>query len=401
MIQSKDYRIHTQSIRKQYVKVMILDFNLKPIMELQGYTNGGSYNITNNSAVRRSCSVSMTLTDDRLLPNSNSYFWVDRKFQLYMGIEDNVSGEIIWYNQGIYVIKSPSINIQIGNKTLQIAGLDLTALQNGDISGTLSTDVEIEANTPLHTAIYNTIIELGQEDESRVFVENTPYVVPYDLKFSAGTTVWNIIDTLTKLYMNYESFYDDNGNFIFRQKSTLLGDTIEWNFERYNLINTIQKTINYNNIKNKIVVRGKILDEGLQPSYEIRVRQETQDDITDKAYITTNNLNYISAIVNRTDSEFALDKLSENQFRTLFVQDDKYYDLEQCRQRANYELEQHNNISATISLTVVPIFCLTVNQLIKINDTKNDIVGTFVINDINGQLAYNGLMTINCSQIYN
>lgn len=401
MIQSNDFRIHTQSTRKQYVKLMILDFNRSPIMELQGYTNGGSYNFTNNSAVRRTCSISMTLTDDKLLPNANSYFWVDRKFQLYMGIEDNISGEVYWYNQGIYVIKSPTTNIQVGNKTLQIAGLDLAALQNGDVSGTLDTNIRITEGVPLHIAIYDTITMLGNEDSNRVFVEPTPYTVPYALEFNAGTTVWNIIDTLTKLYMNYESFYDENGNFIFRKKSTLLGDVIEWDFSKYNLITAIQKNMNYNNVKNRIIVRGKILETGLQPNYEIRVRNENSDDIWDKAYLTNQGLSDISAIVNRTDSEFALDKLQENNFRTLFVQEDKYYTLEQCKQRANYEFEQHNNLSATMSLTVIPIYCLTVNQLIRINDVENDIVGTFVINDINGQLAYNGLMTINCSQIYN
>lgn len=405
MTNSYDFKIHTQTTRKQYIKILILDNDRSPLIELQGHANNGTYNITNGSAIRRTCSITMTLDSDRLLPTSNSYFWVDRRFQLYTGIQDLFTNTIQWYNQGIYVIKSPATNLQIGNRTLQISGLDLAALQNGDISGTLDTVVKINAGTPIHAAIYSTITTLGCEDVSRVFVENTPYSTPYDLEFDAGSTVWDIISELTKLYMNYESFYDENGYFIFKKKSTLLGDAIEWDFERYNVINAIQKTINYNNVKNRIVVRGKILDSGeysgLQPNYEIRVRSETAEDIADKAEIIADGLTDISAIVNRTDSEFALDKLSETKFRTLYIQEDTYYSLDQCEQRAKYEYDQHNNVNATVSLTVVPIYCLTVNQLIKINDVANDIVGVFVINDISGQLAYSGLMTINCSQVYN
>lgn len=387
------------------MKILILDNKKTPLIELQGYATSGSYNITNASPIRRTCTISMVLNDTKLLPNANSYFWIDRRFQLFTGLYDIKTDTIHWYNQGIYVVKTPSIDLQIENRTIKISGLDLTALQNGEISGVLDTATKIEAGTPIHSAIYSTITALGYESEANVFVENSPYTVPYDLEFNAGSTVWNIIDTLVSLYMNYEVYYDENGCFIFKQKSALVNDTIEWDFEKYNLINTLQKTVNYNNVKNRIVVRGRILESGehigLQPIYEIRVRNATTQDDTDKQLIVTNELNDICAIVNKPDSEFALDKLSETNFRTLYIQDDKYYTLDQCKQRAEYEFTLHNNVNATVSLTVVPIYCLTVNQLIRISDTTTNITGVYVINDINGQLSDSGLMTINCSKIYN
>ena len=59
----------------------------------------------------------------------------DKFIQPFVGYENIYTGEIQWYNQGIYLINAPSYSYDATNNTLSFSGLDLmsklTGLRNG------------------------------------------------------------------------------------------------------------------------------------------------------------------------------------------------------------------------------------------------------------------------------
>jgi hypothetical protein len=77
-----------------------------PIEYIEGKVTGGSINVDGNSAVRRTCTLSMVAQD----VNINDFYWgLKNKFRLEIGLKNTFNcnyPEIIWFKQGLYVITS-------------------------------------------------------------------------------------------------------------------------------------------------------------------------------------------------------------------------------------------------------------------------------------------------------
>ena len=83
-------------MRTLYARIISLNFDEQPLEQIEGRVTSGSVNIDGNSAVRRTCSLSLIsetpLTD---------YFWtLNTKFKLAIGVENNIDSRypnIIWF----------------------------------------------------------------------------------------------------------------------------------------------------------------------------------------------------------------------------------------------------------------------------------------------------------------
>ena len=123
--------------REIFVKIASLTFDENPIEFITGRATGGSINIDGNSSVRRTCSI--TLVAKEL--NIHDFYWgLNTKIQLFIGLQNRINPEydnVIWFNQGIFLITDFSTNQTTSNYTISISGRDKMALLNGDIGGTI------------------------------------------------------------------------------------------------------------------------------------------------------------------------------------------------------------------------------------------------------------------------
>ena len=143
MIQSpflnKDFlkQLDEEKERKIYVKIIALNFNEDPIEEIQGRVTGGNLNIDGKSALRRTCSL--TIVADQL--DIHDYVWgLNTKFKLYIGLENNINSQyekIIWFKEGIFIIKSFTSSQGINSYNINISGQDKMSLLNGFIGGSI------------------------------------------------------------------------------------------------------------------------------------------------------------------------------------------------------------------------------------------------------------------------
>lgn len=120
-----------------YAKIILLTFDEEPVEEIQGKITQGSINIDGASAVRRTCSLTMTAQDINI---NNNYWALKNKFKLEVGIENYVDSsypKIIWFKQGIFLFTSLNMNVQSNNFTISIQGKDKMALLNGEIGGNI------------------------------------------------------------------------------------------------------------------------------------------------------------------------------------------------------------------------------------------------------------------------
>ena len=127
-----------QQYKEIYAKIISLDFDEHPLEEIQGTITGGSLSIAGESAVQRTCSLSMSAKEMDI----HEYYWgLKTKFKLSIGLTNNIDPEypdIIWFPQGTYVISSFSTSQDIGSYSISIQGNDKMALLNGTAGGTIT-----------------------------------------------------------------------------------------------------------------------------------------------------------------------------------------------------------------------------------------------------------------------
>jgi len=131
------------SERTTFAKVITLDRQENPLEQVEGKVTSGSINIDGNSAVRRTCSITM-ITED---VNISDYYWgLNTKFRLEIGLKNTVSyaghydyyPDIIWFKMGTFIITSLNTTLNASSFTIQLQGKDKMCLLNGDVGGVIN-----------------------------------------------------------------------------------------------------------------------------------------------------------------------------------------------------------------------------------------------------------------------
>jgi hypothetical protein len=174
--------------RETYVRLTSFDLNDYPQETLEGMVTGGSINIDGNSAVRRTCSLTLAVVDPEAAINKENWALKNR-FKVELGLKNEINPDyppIIWFNQGIYVISSFSLSETLSNRTVSIQGKDKMCLLNGEVSGHLAmkTDFgvieEFDAKTNMVTKtkltikkiITNAVKEYGHERMENIVIND-------------------------------------------------------------------------------------------------------------------------------------------------------------------------------------------------------------------------------------
>ena len=142
--------VDTQRLQSQYIKLVLLDWDENPIQEIQGMATGGSISVNGKSAVRRTCTLSMTVdSNNSVITNINNLISINKKVYLEIGIK-NTTGQysnypILWYPQGTYVLTSCSLSSSTDQGiTLSAQLKDKMCLLNGECGGTITSSVVLD-----------------------------------------------------------------------------------------------------------------------------------------------------------------------------------------------------------------------------------------------------------------
>ena len=160
--------------KEQYVKITVLNFEEKPIQTIEGRVTGGTLNLDGNSAVRRTCNLSMVATDyENDLTNINNLLSINKKIELEIGFLNTTTYytnfDIIWFPLGVFVITAPSISHATDGVNISLQLKDKMCLLNGECGGILPASVTFHE--------YETVDENGQY----VIVQPTIYQIIQEL----------------------------------------------------------------------------------------------------------------------------------------------------------------------------------------------------------------------------
>ena len=251
-----------QPIIQRYVKLYLLNFELQRVNEISGNLISCSVSGDGNSDLRHNCNVSLVVTDSSFDIQAGGQIWLDKFIQPQIGTVDIYTQEIVWENQGIFLINSPSWDYDATTNTLSFEGLDLvsklTGLRNGELEGLPTT---IAQGENVREAIIATLALAGFTKyvvSECMNVDGSIQEVPYDLTVKQGSTVWDLLKLLRDILPQYQMYFDKEG--VFHYDLIPSGQNMPSTFDDDLLKNVlIKEKINtdFENVKNYIEVYGK------------------------------------------------------------------------------------------------------------------------------------------------
>lgn len=369
-----DYDLVQMNTRNAKIKVELLNFNFQTISSLEGKTTSGSIEVDANSDIRRTCNLSLVAKDiDKNMISEGGELWLDKYIKIYQGIDNpRDNNKTVWWNMGIFLINNPNTVYSAADHTISFEGLDLMAKLTGRRNGQLpAVATLVPAGSKIADVVKKTITQLG--GFYNYIIEDEGLEVPYDIKMDMGATIYDLLAELRDLYSNWEMFFDVDGVFHWQKISNGEKEAVVVNFNEIQpLIISDNVNIDFENVKNHIIVYGRLLDTGEQ----------------------------IMAIASDTNAEspFCISKVGQINY---IVDDERIYSNELAKDRADYELYLHARLNDSISLEIVPIPWLNdVNIKIAYTNEKIGIEGEYLIQSLSIPLDIGSSMTITASKIY-
>ena len=329
-----EYQTNLSTDRVIHTKIEVLNMDNKIVDYIEGIVESGTISIGSSNMIRRTLDVTFVCKDDKLEISSTSPIWINKRLKVYIGIED-YSKKVYYFNQGIYVLSDPTTDVSISGRHITIKGNDKMQLFNRP----LLTDIKFNVDTPVSEAIKGLCDMVG---ETNILIEKTDYKIPYDMQFSIGSDICSALKDVANLYMDYQVYYNVDGYLVFEKIKNRINDATIWDFESYmNTTTTRSKVTGYDDIRNYVKVVGKINeDTGELPLYEIKI----------EGY----------------DEPLSIENIG---LRPEIITEDKYYNIQQCKSRCEYEIEKTQKLVNRFSINCVPIYLISdVNKLINIID---------------------------------
>ena len=130
----KDFlkRLDLEHVQIQYVRIIVLDKDEKPIETIEGKVSTGSISKNGTSSVRRTANFTFFAEEDENdLTSLENLLSVEKRIAIFTGLENFIDSrydDIIWFPQGIYIITQPNLSHSLNGVTISLSCQDKMAL---------------------------------------------------------------------------------------------------------------------------------------------------------------------------------------------------------------------------------------------------------------------------------
>lgn len=400
MFTQSEYDVTKQRNRTLYAKIELLNFSFQKVDEWQNLVTGTpSFTNDSNSDIRRTCNISL-IPIDKSFSNNDNAMWLDKYIQIYLGIEDIHTKEIIYTNMGIYLINNPKTVYSATQNTVSINGVDLMARMTGMRYGQIGlADYMIKAGANVAEAIKAVLAEGGFK---KYVVDECPYDVPNDIRIGVGKNLYDILKALIDIDPTFEMYFDVDGVFHYQKipsgnNEQIMVDDDLWK----NVLISYEQNTPFDNLKNSIEVYGKTHDiqnfgdtallnmetktyslnmswlDSLRPNLKIGF-VSPKKNINGEKYLKINNFDAYPIIDNGSYPNFESDTYY---VAKLIYGVDKWH----CEKKSYDQ-------TAKVAVLVNDIFMINDQS---ISEYVNDLTYTFTTPNIGSNFVYNPKIQIN------
>lgn len=320
-----------QKEREIYARIASLDINENPIEYIEGKVTGGSINIDGDSAVRRTCSLTMISEDIDI----NEYYWgIRTKFKLEIGLKNNLGShwannalypDIVWFPQGTFIVAGFNTSLSTTNCTISITGKDKMCMLNGELGGQLFASIDFGQDEYQMTVM--TKVDTTSVASSDFLMAKEYYIeaITFPEEISTSNIDYALIEDSTGNYYKQENIFTTTGvgkkyklyqlvknpNDLFIQQSYDPNATVQYYYE---------KNTNYYLLNNTKATKGENQDYILK-------------DIYKKDYIYTIKKIPLETIIRESVHAYA-----KEPYHNIIINDLQNYGLEQLTYRGDKDL---------------------------------------------------------------
>lgn len=456
-----EYNVAKQQSRELYYKFNVLNYKFQKTDEISGVVLNSSWTVSSTSDVRRTGSVSLTPDDNTAYKiQSGSKIWIDKYIQVYIGIRDYETDKVVYTNMGIYLINNPTQIYSSTDNTITLQLVDLMTKMTGSRNGYLQYGYQIPRGSNIKSVIIDTLKQCGFT-KYVIQIQKGDYTkTQYDVNINSGQTYFDILKNMNDMNVNYQMYFDVNGTFHYEviptghDEQVFIDDDIWANTYISHSIN-----INYENIKNHIIVLGKTQEtqgygdakiksgvyyvtssEIKKMSNNLKIGVGTPNKTVSNPRLQLNNASAYP-ILNEDGSPHTLGKNGYYVLRYNSSQKAWIYQSEEipygeakdtnsrspyyingtagdilivlqggeydnistdnlAKQRAEWELYTRCKIQDSITIETVPLYWADVNKVINItfpNETKPQ---KYIITDISTSGDISGIQSIQATKYY-
>ena len=260
-ITEQQYSVVKQPYRELYCKVNLLNYQFQIVDEIGGIVISDSWTISATSDIRRTGTLVIAPDNtDAYKIQAGSKIFVDKYVQVYIGIKDNHTDEIIYNNMGIYLINNPTHTFDSTTNQISLQLVDLmaklTGLRNGYLEGY---EYQLKEGQDVKSIIIALLARAGFDSYNIEINSNDYQTIQFNMSVEGTGTIYDILKTINdNQYVNYQMYFDVNGVFHFKPIPMYVSDTImvDDDIWQHTYISH-DVTTNYENLKNDIVVLGK------------------------------------------------------------------------------------------------------------------------------------------------
>lgn len=340
---------------------------------------GGSYSENYQNGQRRSLSFSLMNENGKYNPNINS-IWINNKFLLEIGLQIPNTEGIIWFKKGVFVLSNASPSRTKDQKIVSIECNDKFVILDGK-SGVLDTALEIPSGTDIKSIIKDILASntgTGYMRDHQDLIYHSSFEgkkTPLTISLNAGQTYGDLLSQLAEI-LSAEIFYNSNGNLTVVPTSEVIQDGDKPVIYNYSLqdcnFQNEDFSIGMTEFINQVVVIGANIN-----GHTCIATAKNDDPSSPLCY---QRIGLRTAIIN--DSNITNDVLAQ--------------------ERADYELRKVLIAKSNLNSSVFFNPLLSVNNIITYSDDFYQLTRErFLIQSINMQLNYDGVMSITASNINN
>lgn len=260
-ITQAQYSTAKQGHRNISIRIDLLNFSKQVIESIEGRVISGTLTSDANSNMRNTCDIQMVITDSSFSVEAEGKIWMDRYIQIYVGVEDVHTNQIVWTNKGIYLLNQPTYAYDAESNTLSFQGVDMMALLTDMRGGILTEAYVIPAGSNVRDAIITILSVNGFNEYVVVECENSDgsiQPVPYDMNFDIGSTWWDVLEALQSILPNYQMYFDVDGVFHYEPTPYKANEVVRMDDDIWRQ-NVISENVSYDfeSVKNSVKVLGR------------------------------------------------------------------------------------------------------------------------------------------------
>lgn len=180
--------ILNHNIRRQYVKIELLDWYENTTEEITGIVKSGTYSENGSNMSRRNLTLTFSSVDqdNELIINK---LQISKKIKVSLGLQnfssDKITEKILWFNLGIFIPISVSLSHSATSSSISLSCSDKMCLLNGTVGGMIPMPITFATKDDngnyksmnWRDIFINASTTIGNENNSKIIIENVPDII--------------------------------------------------------------------------------------------------------------------------------------------------------------------------------------------------------------------------------